>query len=378
MGSRSASPEGAPSLARPPLARAFGLAALCAALLAACSPAPTGKSEAPLVLTARADSGSADLTTTYAGEVRARFETPLSFRIAGKLVRRVARLGDEVKAGTLLAEIDPGDADAALAVAGAAVRASEKRLELARRTRERNSREASEDLVSRADMEQADSALAVAEADLDQARAQLDLAHNQARYTHLIADHDGLITSENAEVGSVLPAGQPVFGFAYAGERDAVIDVPEERIASVAPGQMAQVTLVAGAATAQTARVRELAKAADRDSRTFRVKLALSNPSAVRPGMTVTVTLAGAPGPSLVRIPAAALFHSGAEPAVWLVRPADHVLELRPVSIARYRADQVELSSGLAPGDEIVARGVHSVTAGSTVRPTPERDASHS
>jgi multidrug efflux pump subunit AcrA (membrane-fusion protein) len=131
----------------------------------------------------------------------------------------------------------------------------------------------------------------------------------------------------------------------------------------------------------EAAHVREIAQAADPQSRTYRVKLALDHPGPeVRLGMTASVRLAGtvssgaagaqaSASDPLVRIPASALFHSGSEPAVWLVPPADHKLVLRVVRVARYGAADVDVSGGLAAGDEVVTQGVHTVTAGERVNP---------
>jgi len=354
-------------------ARRARIAAVCAtALIASCSSGPQRPPAPPLVLTTHATGGSLQSALTYSGEVRARFETPLSFRIAGRLIARPARLGENVKKGTLLAELDPADASAAASAAEAALHSAQNRFELARQVHERTTLEVKEDLVSRTDAEQSDANFAVAKGDVEQARAQLEIAQNQSRYTRLVAERDGLITSELAEVGAVLAVGQPVVGFAYAGERDAVIDIPEDRIAGISVGQEARVTLSSQPGSEQSARVRELAQAADPQSRTFRVKLALTKPDAVRPGMTATVTFAGAPTEAAVRIPAGALFHSGAEPAVWVVRASDQVLELRRVAVARYAAEEVELARGLVVGEEIVTVGVHTVTAGTRVRPVAD------
>ncbi len=325
-----------------------------------------------LVLTVKAQAGGLATARSYSGEIRARYETPLAFRIPGRLAKRYAHLGDAVKAGAVLAELDPADASASLAAAQATVVAAQNRFTLATQTQERNAREAREDLVSRADSETAEANLAVARADLDAAKAQLALAHNQEQYTKLLAEHDGLITSENAEAGAVLAAGQPVFGFDYAGARDAIIDVPEDAIAAIKPGAAATVSLWSASTEEQSAQVRELAQAADPQSRTYRVRLTLANPTVVRPGMTATVRFADSGATNTVRIRASALFHSGNDTAVWVVSPSEHKLSLRPVAVAGYGATEVSIASGLAAGEEVVSKGVHTVNEGLVVRTAPD------
>jgi RND family efflux transporter MFP subunit len=288
------------------------------------------------------------------------------------LTHRFVHLGDEVRKGTVLAEIDPADASASQRAIEAQLRSAETRLTLANQTNARNSAEAKEDLVARNELEQSEANLAIAKADVEQLHAQLELAQNQSNYTRLIADRDGLITSENAEEGAVLGAGQAVFGFAVAGERDVIVDVSENSIGSVKIGQLAQIVLPSNPGVNYTARVREVAKAADPQSRTFQLKLAIANPETVKPGITATVNLAAHTTGQFVTIPASALFHKGNDTAVWVVQPDTHALQLRSVDVSSYSPDQVVLSHGLNNGDEIVTKGVNTVIAGMVVRTSPD------
>lgn len=338
------------------------------------------------VLAAQVVLATEDHLGSYSGSVRGHLETTLAFRIAGQLRSRSASLGQHVREGQILAELDPADVRASRAQAEAAVRASEERLALAHTTNERNLRQAKADLISQADLDQSQSNLAVAEAELAESRAQLALTDNQQHYTGLHAPGNGVVTSELAEVGSVLSSGQGVFGFTFDGERDVVIDLPEDGIAGIVPGTRAEVTLYGHPDQVYLAHVREIAAQADAQSRTFRAKLALEHPDAgvvlgttadVRfvagavPGQAATDNASSAQSRLRLRIPASALFHSGNEPAVWLIRPTDHQLELRPVRVAGYGESDVEIESGLAEGDLVVASGVHTVTQGEVVNPTP-------
>ncbi len=368
-----------PSEPRARVARHRPLAAFaplsCAALLLAALASGCAQRAAPVaapanVIAATPQNVTLSDTSSYAGEVRARFETPLAFRVAGQLAARPAHLGDAVHQGQVLATLDSGDSTAALAAARAAVAAAQQRLDLARLTHDRNARESQEDLISQAQHEQSDSQLAVATSDLEQAQAQLALAQNQSRYTTLVAPHDGIIMSEDAEVGAVLAAGAPVFGFAWSGERDVIIEVPEQRIAAVHAGQKAQVTLWSDPKPTLRATVRDVAQSSDPQSRTFRVKLALDASAARLPvGLTAAVVLDDPKAVDPLRIPATALFHDGEHSAVWVITPGKHALELRRVEIALYGENDVFIASGLAATDQIVAQGVHTVTAGQIVTP---------
>jgi multidrug efflux system membrane fusion protein len=354
---------------RPPLGLSVVAASL--ALLPACSrhTAETEPTRAVIALPVQAVDAS--VTARFPGEVHARYEMPLSFRVAGQLVARDARLGDRVRKGQTLARLDDADALKMRASAQAALDAAEHRLTFATQQRERDEAQSAQNLISQLQLDQTRDAYASALAARDQARQQLALAQNQWHYTTLVADHDGTIISEQAEVGQVLAPGQAVFGFAWSGERDVLVGVPEAQLAGVSVGQAATVSLPALPDRNYAARVRDISPAADPQARTYRVKLALEQDGQQLPlGMTAEVALsAPADAGHDVRIPVTALFHDKEQPAVWVVRPADSTLELRPVSVRRYGERDVLLSAGLSPGERVVMQGVHAVAAGEKVQP---------
>ena len=336
-------------------------------LLAACGRhAPQAAPPRPVIampVQSAADSNSA----SFPGEVHARYEMPLSFRVPGQLVARLAHLGDAVKKGQVLARLDAADAERSAASAQAALLAAEHRLTFATQQRDRDEAQAKADLISQRQLDQTRDAYAAALASRDQARQQRALAQNQSRYTQLVADRDGRITGEQAEVGQVLAAGQPVFGFAWSGERDVYIDVPETRVAQVTVGQPATVAVPAMPGATFAAKVRDVSPAADPQARTYRVKLALDDQGSRLPlGMTAAVTLSTGATVHGVRVPATALFHQGEQPAVWVMK-RDATLELRPVTVLRYGARDVLVGSGLRPGEQVVMQGVHAVSAGEKV-----------
>ncbi|AIF48500.1 RND transporter MFP subunit [Dyella japonica A8] len=341
------------------------------ALLAGCGHQAQDPEAARPVIALPAPAADGVSVLRFPGEIHARYEMPLSFRVPGQLASRDARLGDSVKKGQVLARLDDADAAKNEAAARAALEAAEHRLVFATQQRDRDEAQAKANLISQLQLEQTRDAYASALASQVQARQQYELAQNQHRYNALVADRDGAITSEQAEVGQVLAAGQAVFGFAWSGERDVFVDVPESRIGEIGPGQAASVSLPSVAGKPLVAHVRDVAPAADPASRTYRVKLALDAPSAqVRLGMIADVALqASSSADASVRLPATALFHQGEQPAVWVVRPADMTLELRPVTVLRYGERDVLLGSGIKPGERVVMQGVHTVSAGEKVAP---------
>lgn len=306
------------------------------------------------------------------GDIEARYSTPLSFRVAGKIIERDVRLGDTVKAGQVVARLDPADLQRSLANAQAQFDAAQHRLVYAKQQLDRDRAQANEKLIAPAQFEQTQDAYASAAAQRDSAQAQLALARNQLGYAALVADHAGVITAEQADTGQNVSAGQAVYGLAWSGELDVVCDAPESALAALTVGASADVTLSALPGKRFAARVREISPAADPQSRTYRVKLTLAAPDAqVRLGMTAQIAFASTPllaGRDPFTLPATSLFHDGNSPAVWVVRAGTDTLELRRVSVGRYDERTFSVTQGLRDGDRVVYQGVHAVSAGEHVR----------
>ncbi|HEX7935833.1 MAG TPA: efflux RND transporter periplasmic adaptor subunit [Paraburkholderia sp.] len=372
-----------PRPARPAPARraVFALAAAGVVALSACSKHEAAAPEPrPVVAVAVHADGNTSPVTSLPGEVQARYSTPLSFRVGGKIVERRVRLGDVVKNGQIVARLDPADAQKNAASAAAQLAAAQHGYTYAKQQLDRDEAQAKENLIAPAQLEQTTNAYASAAAQRDQAAQQAALSKDQLQYTTLVADHAGVITAEQADTGQNVSAGQAVYSLAWSGEVDVVCDVPESALAGLAPGQTANVTLGALPGRTFTARVRELSPAADPQSRTYRAKLTLDHPGPdVRLGMTADVALSPASASASASasaegqhgfflLPATALFHDGAQPAVWVVRAADNALELRRVTVARYNERTIVVSRGLKDGERVVLQGVHTVSAGEKVR----------
>jgi RND family efflux transporter MFP subunit len=311
---------------------------------------------------------------TYPAEVAPRYSNPLSFRVAGKIIERRVRLGDQVTAGEVLAQLEPTDQQRQVASAHAALAAAEHRLRYAKQQFARDQKQFAQQLIAANQLEQTEDAHAAALAARDQAAAELTVAENALAYHTLRADHDGLITAEEADTGQVVSAGQPVYQLAWSGAVDVVIDAAAADANRVAIGQAARVALPSLDAPTLDARVREIAPAADPQSRTFRIKLTLNEPAPnIRLGTVGEATLLPPPGHSPMRemdIPSTALFHQGAHPAVWVLEGAQPRLVLRSVTVQTYRDRSVIVTGGLRDGERIVAAGVHTVFVGERVTPS--------
>lgn len=340
---------------------------ICLILLAGCGrKAPEAEAAVPVIaMPVKAVDGA--VAGRFPGEVHARYELPLSFRMAGRLTARYVDPGERVKQGQPLAQLDPADPSQQLAYAKAVLDAAEHRLLFATQQRDRDEAQFKQNLISQLQLQQTQDTYATALAGRDQARQQYKLAQS----TTLVADHDGIITSRQAEVGQVLAGGQQVFGFAQAGEREVYIDVSESRVGDITIGQTASVSLPALPGRTYIARVREIAPAADAQSRTYLVKLTIDRADAsLQLGMTADVALDGVKSSSdAITVPATALFHQGEHPAVWVVNPGDSKLGLRPVTVSRYGERDVLIAEGLKAGERVVMQGVHAVSAGEKVVP---------
>lgn len=353
--------------------------ALPAALAMAVALSACGRKEAPapaprpvVAMPAKADERLP--AWTLPGEVQARYSTPLSFRVGGKIIERQVRLGDTVTPGQIVAKLDPADATKNAAAAKAQLSAAQHQLDYARQQLDRDRAQARENLIAANQLEQTRNAYASALAQRDQAAQQAALSADQLKYTTLQADHAGVITAEQADTGQNVAAGTPVYQLAWSGDIDAICDVPESVLAGLAVGQRANVTLGPLPGKTFTAVLREIAPAADPQSRTYRVKLTLESPSPdVRLGMTANISFdnRGSDNQATYTVPATALFHDGKAPAVWVVKPQEDTLELRRVQVLRYDARTVTLAGGVKAGERLVWQGVHTVSAGEKVRAVP-------
>ena len=326
---------------------------LAATLVAACSEKPLPPAPPKVVRTLIVGAAESAGTPSYSGEVRARYETPLGFRVGGKIAVRLVDAGARVKAGQPLARLDAADAALQAEQADASRALAEADARRFRDLRARN-------FVSQAALDAKETALTAAS-------ARAGLARNQSTYTTLAADHAGIVAAVLAEPGQVVTAGQPVLRVARDGEREVAIALPEGAFAGLKPGAEAEIGLWSGGRT-YGGRLRELAPAADPATRTYAARVSVTDADeALALGMTASVRFAVAGRAPLPVVPLAALHQQGGEPAVWVVG-ADRAVSLRKVRVAAYTDAGAAVAEGLTAGERIVAAGVHKLTAGEKVR----------
>ncbi|MEF7614105.1 efflux RND transporter periplasmic adaptor subunit [Aquincola sp. MAHUQ-54] len=343
---------------------------LASALLAGCS-RPAAEAEPvravrTVVVAAQSAGGSAE----YAAEVRARTESRLSFRVGGKITRRHVDLGDTVKAGQVLAQLDPQDLRLGETAAQAAVRAAQVNFDLAAADLKRYRELRDQGFISGAELERRQTTMQAAQAQLEQARAQAGVQANQAAYSSLVADVAGVITGVDAEPGAVVSAGTPVLRLAHDGPRDVVFTVPEDRLTSVRallgrPGAV-QVTLWGSGEQRMPASVREVAAAADPVTRTFLVKADVGN-APVRLGQTATASIAQARVDNVTKLPLSAVFEQQGASAVWVVDVPTMTVRAQRIQVGGADGRDIVVTGGLQPGQRVVSAGVHVLTQGQKV-----------
>jgi membrane fusion protein, multidrug efflux system len=339
-----------------------------AVLLAGCQePAPPPPEVRPVrTVTVERRAGGAPVSLT--GQIRAQDEASLASRIDGRVLERRVNIGDRVKAGQLVARLDPLIQQNALRSAQANLSAAQGQLTQARNTFERQQALVEKGFTTRVQFDQAQAGLQTAQANVDSAQAQLRNAQEQLSYTDLYADAEGTVTDKGAEPGEVVRAGQMIVKVARQGGRDAVFDVPAQLIRTGPRDPVVQIALTEDATVRTTGRVREVAPQADATTRTFQVKVGVTKPpEAMRLGATVTGTIQLGSAP-VIEVPASALTEAGGRPAFWVVDPTSQTVALRNIDVARYEPNSVVVSQGLEAGEIVVTAGVQALRPGQKVR----------
>ena len=350
-----------------PKLRAFAVLAVLP-LLAACTEAApaTSNAERP-VQVQRVTYQSGGASREFVGVVRARYETDLGFRVAGKITTRIVNVGDRVRVGDVIARLDPQDLKLQVESAQAELSAATSNLAQAAADELRYASLKSRGYAAVADYDRKKAAKDEAEGRLERAQRALDLARNQLAYAELRADADGVITATLAEPGQVVAVGQSVARLAQHGEMEAVVALPETSLAKARASQ-AVVRLWADPDRKFTARLRELSPQADTMTRTYAARFTIENPDdALALGMTATVTLSHTTETAFAKLPLSAILNRGTGAAVYVVESSG-ALALLPVTIASFAADAALVTSGVHDGDRIVTLGVQKLVVGQRVR----------
>lgn len=341
-------------------------------MLAGCSEAPAPAAVVKPVFVTTVTQGASAQSRTFTSVVRARVESDLAFRTGGKVVERLVELGDRVKAGQLLARLDPADEQLAVKAASAQVQAASVDARQAASDEARFRRLLADGSVGAADHERQKARADAAAARLDQAQRQLDLARRRGGYVALVAPYAGVVTAIRFEQGQVVPEGQPVAALADEGEKEVVVDLPEDWV-----GRARSLTATAAPWTDAKARLslvlRELSPQASAQGRTYRARYAASTASreqvsALPLGSTLELTLSGPQaGPDTVSLPVSALVKGSGPAGVWSLDGKGSGLVFTPVKVVAIDESTVQVT-GVSTGSRVVSVGAQKLDAQLTVR----------
>lgn len=322
----------------------------------------------PLIRTMIVSADNVNRNYVYSGEVRGRYESQLAFQTSGKILKRYVERGSPVRPGQVLMEIDPQDIRQLVAIQQAQVAAAKSALQLAEQNLKRYKKLFEQEVISKAQLERFENARDSAQAGVEQAQAALTQAKNQMEYSFLRADKPGVISMIMVEAGQVVGQGQSVAVLVQNGDREIEISVPENRINDLRKSSRIKITFWAMSDIVAEGNIREIAPMTDPISHTYRVRILMPKPpSEVKLGMTASVHLAASDDISPTPyIPIYALYQTGDKPQVWIVQ--DDCVHLRAVKTGEFGSKDIQVISGLNPGDEIATAGVHKLREGQRIK----------
>lgn len=302
----------------------------------------------------------------FTGVVGARVQSNLGFRVPGKIIERLATVGQPVKAGQPLMRIDETDLRLALTAKRNAVAAARAVVVQTQADERRYASLVNDGWASRQRHEQAKAALDTAKAQFASAEADARVSENEATYSVLVADSDGTVVETLGEPGQVVAAGQTVVRIAQAGPREAVVALPE----TIRPliGSVAEASLYGTDGQRHAARLRQLSDAADAQTRTYEARYVLDGDAASAPlGATVTIRLAGRTDQADMQVPLGAVLDDGRRTGVWTLDRASSTVRFQPVRLVRVSGETAVIA-GLGLGDPVVSLGAHLLQEGVRVR----------
>lgn len=307
------------------------------------------------------------INAEFSGEVRARVESRLGFRVPGKITARKVDPGTQVTRGQVLMQLDPADLRLSQAQSKATLQAAETARDLAKAELKRYQELRVKNFVSQAVLDEKLASFRAAQANVDAAQAGYFGQSNQAGYATLVADSDGVVTAVDADVGQVVTPGQPVVRVAKTGEKEIVIGLPEDKVDTLRKVEDVTVKMWARPDQVIPGKVREVSPVADPATRTYAVKVSIPDSAAdVKLGMTALVQFSSTTAVPLIRVPLTALFHEKSTTSVWLVENGK--VRLVPVQVGGTAGNEVVLVGGVKPGQTVVTAGVNLLKPGQEVK----------
>ena len=304
------------------------------------------------------------------GDIQARVETQLSFRVGGKIIERKVDVGDHIQANQVLARLDPKDLKIQVETAQASVNAQQAQVVQTRAAFIRQQKLLPKGYTSQSEYDAANAARLSAQSALTAAQAQLANAREQLSYSQLQAEAPGVITARQAEVGQVVQATMPIFTLARDGARDAVFNVYESLFIEPPKNPTVQVTLLSNPAIKVNGQIREITPTVSAQSGTLQIKVQLDAlPKGMDLGSIVSVNLTPPPSRS-IELPWSALTKDISEPAVWIA-DEQSIVRLQRVKVGRCLTGSVIVSEGLKDGEKVVVAGGQLLHPGMKVEVAP-------
>jgi RND family efflux transporter MFP subunit len=294
----------------------------------------------------------ADIT----GEVKARIQTELSFRVSGRVIERRIDVGSRVRTGEVLARLNDTEQQADVSVARAALESARAIARQKTLAFERAQNLLRSQVIAQQVFDAAKKELLSAQAASEAAEAALATAQDAVSYTVVRADADGIITARSIEVGQVVSAAQSVFTLAHDGPRDAVFDVFGAFFLDGQPLADVAVAPLTDRTRELRASVREVSPVIDTGAGTIRIKATLPEGAGWPLGTAVVGRIQSSPRSGIV-LPYNAIASDHGYPAVWLVDTQKHTVTLRRISIDRYRKTDFVVADGIATNDLVVTEG---------------------
>ncbi|MCK1144452.1 efflux RND transporter periplasmic adaptor subunit [Providencia stuartii] len=303
----------------------------------------------------------------HTGEIRSHEESQLSFRIDGRILSRPVDVGDKLKTGQIIATLEPSNNEYQVRSAQAELTGAVSAERLAALNFKRMQSLANTGAIAQAQIDEAKANLDVAKAKRVSAQSNLKIAQEQLSYTRLVAPSDGIVTSIHLNPGQTVSSGQGVITLALDEGVDAVFDVPASILYSDLPDDRVKVALLSDPSVVTEGVIRDVNPQADKQTKTWRVRVSLTNPPEK---MDLGATVQGSiviPGERAFVLPASAMTRDGTDPAVLIVQPNTSTLVLHKVKIIRYSSEKVFISEGIKPGDMVVTAGVSKLRPGEKV-----------
>jgi RND family efflux transporter MFP subunit len=308
---------------------------------------------------------------SLSGEVTPRYESNQGFRINGKIIERKVDIGSTVRKGQLLARLDPSDPQLEATASRADVKAAAASLSLAEAEVKRYRQLAQRHFVSVSALDVKEAELRTAAAKLAQLEARAKVMVNQSEYSALTADRDGVITMIRAEPGQMTAAGEVIAKIAGTREIEVLVNAPESKLSHIHIGDPVTVRLWANMQRIYSGKIREIAPAGNPETRTYNVRVALSDTDdAIKLGMTARASfgLGDSPDDSAILIPGTALTEIDGKKAVWVI-DSHNKAHLREVSVGQFSEQGIPVYSGLSAGETIAVAGVHTLVPEQTITP---------